>query len=169
MQTRKKRPIFFDLDETLIFADESSERRKEADAFGLKHWRLFDYTVYLRPEALEMLRLCRDGGREVYLFTHANFGYAREVSKELGLGFDESTIFSFSMILNCRKGLCPEAVLIDNKPACDEDTQVKMEALGIGAERLWQAPTFAAPEFASAKLFLAGLEWRLAKLDRAQA
>ena len=50
--------------------------------------------------------------------------------------------------------------------ADDDDTQVKMEALGIGPDQVWLAPSFTAPDFSSAKLFLAGLEWRLAKLDR---
>ncbi|MFP4166638.1 MAG: hypothetical protein ACLFUF_05655 [Opitutales bacterium] len=41
-----------------------------------------------------------------------------------------------------------------------------MEALEIRADQVWLAPMFAAPDFASAKLFLAGMAWRLAKLDR---
>lgn len=164
MQHRKKRPIFFDLDETLIYAGESGDELPIAKAF--KQIEMFDYRMYLRPEAREMLQLCRSGGREVYLFTHANFHYAREVSRAMDLGFDESTIFSFSMILNCRKGLCPDAVLIENKPPEDEDTQVKMEALGIPAEQVWMIPSFEPPKFAGAKLFLAGLEWRLSKLHR---
>ena len=160
MRTRKLAPIFFDLDETLVYADESQTKLEN----GLIGKPVFDYLVYKRPEADALLSLAREGGREVYLFTHANFGYACEVSKQLELGFDETTIFSFGMILNCRKALCPDAILIENKPPSDEDTQIKMEALGIGDEEVWLVPSFEAPEFKSATLFLAGFAWRISRL-----
>ena len=163
MRSQKKPPIFFDLDETLIYATEPSEALAK---LPFHNETVFDYTVYLRPEAHELLGRARAGRRDVYLFTHANFTYATEVSKVMQLGFNERTIFSFSMILNCRKGLCPEAVLIENKPPADEDTLVKMQALGITDDHVWMVPSFEPPNFPSAKLFTAGFDWRLAKLDR---
>ena len=120
----------------------------------------------MRPETPEILRLCREGGREVYLFTMANFGFAHTVSQALGLGFAEDTIFSLAMILNCRRILCPHSALIDNKPPAAEPTRMKMEALGIGPSQVWGIPTFEPPRFLSAKLFTLGLPLRLARLDR---
>lgn len=162
MHARRREPVFCDLDETLIYAAESGSRCRNA---GVTAQRVMDYDVYLRPEAAEILRLCRAGGREVYLFTHSSFGFAVGVAQALGLGFDERTVFSFAMILNCRKALCPTAALIENKGAADPDTRMKMEALGISAERVWVVPSFEPPRFAPARLFVLGLPHRLARLD----
>ena len=163
MHPRQHPPVFIDLDECLVHARETSQ---PADAPPPGAVRLFSYDVFLRPESPDLLRLCREGGREVYLFTMANFGFALTVSQALGLGFAENTIFSMAMILNCRRGLCPRAALIENKPPSDDTTLEKMAALGISAESVWVIPSYEHPKFASARLFLMGLPLRLARLDR---
>lgn len=162
MRRRMRPPIFCDLDETLIYAaahGSPDERRS-----GI-WYDIMNYDVLLRPEALEILQHCRAGGRDVYLFTHASFGFALAVSQALDLGFNEQAVFSFAMILNCRKGLSPTGALIENRPASDPDTRIKMDALGIHAERVWMVPSFEPPRFPSARLFLLGLPHRLARLD----
>ena len=96
----------------------------------------------------------------------ANFGFALTVSETFKLGFDERSIFSLAMILNCRRGLSPRSALIENKPPGDDSTELKMAALGISAGRVWVVPSYEPPRFASAKLFTLGLPLRLARLDR---
>ncbi|MCX6944558.1 MAG: hypothetical protein NT173_07330 [Opitutales bacterium] len=160
----KKQPLFIDLDETLIYAREATapaEPPLRNSQFAAGH------EIVVRPEAPELLRLCRAGGRQVFLFTRAFFGFALTASQTFALGFDERTIFSIAMILNCRRGLCPGAALIDNRPPHTESTQDKMEALGIPPEQVWVIPSFEPPHFPSARLFLLGLPHRLARLDRA--
>ena len=159
----KKVALFVDLDETLIFAGESPEGNPHVTP---KSRRIGSYDVHLRPEAYELLGLCRAGGRPVYLFTNAFFGFARAASESFDLGFDETTIFSLAMILNCRPGLSPRSALIDNKPHTAEPTRLKMSALGIGPAQVWVIPSFEPPHFPSARLFLLGLPLRLARLDR---
>ena len=159
-----KPPLFVDLDETLIFAREAT-KRSAPPLKGAR--RVFGYEVILRPEAHDLLDLCRAGGREVFLFTNAFFGFALTASQTFCLGFDEASIFSFAMILNCRRGLSPGSALIENKPAHLEPTREKMQALGITAEQVWMIPSFEPPRFPSAKLFLLGLPHRLDRLDRA--
>jgi hypothetical protein len=171
MRTRRRPPIFCDLDETLIHAAEAVDSAGDDDCreheLDPTRRRIFGYDVRLRPEAHEILRLCREGGREVHLFTHATFGFAVAVAKAFDLGFDERSVFSTAMIFNCRRGLCPQAALIDDKPPRDPNTRAKIEALGIAAEQVWIVPAFEPPRFASARLFVAGLPFRLARLDRA--
>lgn len=160
----KKPPVFVDLDETLIFARETTE----GDTPQLRNSRrVSNYEVIIRPEALELLTFCRQGGREVFLFTNAFFGFALSASQTFSLGFDETSIFSLAMILNCRRNLSPRSALIDNKPHHTEPTQEKMLALGISPEQVWVIPSFEPPRFPSAKLFLLGLPLRLERLDRA--
>ena len=163
MRSRKRPPLFIDLDECLVHAREIS-RPDAVPPLGAV--RLFRYDIYLRPETPELLQLCRDGGREVYLFTMANFGFALTVAQTYQLGFTENTIFSMAMILNCRRGLCPGAVLIDNKAPSEDTTQEKMAALGIASDAVWVIPAYEHPRFASAKPFLMGLPLRLARFDR---
>ncbi len=163
MRARKRAVVFCDLDETLISATEADAAMRSPSN---EVYPIFNYDVRLRPEARELLRVCREGGREVHLFTHATFGFAVEVARVLRLGFDENTIFSTAMIFNCRRGLCPHAALIDDRPPDDPNTRAKMEALGIAASRVWVIPRYDPPRFASARLFLAGLPHRLARLDR---
>ncbi len=162
-------PVFVDLDETLVSAREREGwvRSKRPDARQHTCQAVGGYDVVLRPEALEILQLSRAGGREVYLFTMASFGLALEISRAFGLGFGDSTIFSFSMVLNCRRELCPEGALIDDRPYTDGNTRAKADALGIGPERVWLIPAFQPPRYASAKLFVAGLPLRFARLDAA--
>lgn len=163
MPTRKP-PLFVDLDETLIYATDGAPPAlvafRDAKQIG-------PYTALLRPEARELLAMCRSGGREVFLFTSAFFTYAFAVSDAFSLGFGQNTIFSLSMILNCRPGLSPRSALIDNKPPSAAPTQEKMRALGLTAEQVWLIPSFEPPRFPSAKLFLLGLPLRLERLDRA--
>jgi hypothetical protein len=111
-------------------------------------------------------RICREGGRPVYMFTMANFGFALMASKTFELGFGEDSIFSLAMVLNCRRGLSPQSALIENKPPEAEPTQMKMEALGISSDKVWVIPSFEPPRFPSAKLFTLGLPLRLARLDQ---
>ena len=159
----KKPPLFVDLDETLIHARETPE----SDPATLKNSRRIGaYEVCVRPEAHELLTLCRSGGREVFLFTNAFFGFAHEASRIFSLGFDDHSIFSFAMILNCRRNLSPTSALIDNLPPQAESTQEKMHALGIAPEQVWVIPAFEPPHFPSAKLFLLGLPLRLERVDR---
>ncbi len=159
----KKTPLFIDLDETLIHARETPV----GGPVTLRNSRrIGDYEVCVRPEAPELLSLCRAGGRQVFLFTNAFFGFAHEASRLFSLGFDDRTIFSFAMILNCRRNLSPASALIDNLPPQAESTQEKMQALGIAPEQVWVIPAFEPPHFPSAKLFLLGLPLRLERLDR---
>jgi hypothetical protein len=159
----KLQPLFIDLDETLIYA-------REAPADGSASFqgskRVLAYEAIMRPEAPEMLGICREGGRQVFLFTNAFFGFALEASQTFPLGFTETTIFSLAMILNCRRGLSPRSALIDNKPPTAEPTREKMDALGISSAQVWVIPAFEPPRFPPAKLFLLGLPLRLARLDR---
>lgn len=158
-----KPPLFVDLDETLIHARETPDK----GPLSLRNSRRIGaYEVCARPEALELLTLCRAGGRQVFLFTNAFFGFAHEASRIFSLGFDEHSIFSLAMILNCRRNLSPASALIDNLPPRAEPTQEKMRALGIPPEQVWVIPGFQPPHFPSARLFLLGLPLRLERLDR---
>ena len=158
----KRPPLFVDLDETLIYAREVTDDRptplKDSQRVG-------SYEACVRPEAYEMLKACRAGGRQVFLFTNAFFGFAHEASRIFSLGFDEHSIFSLAMILNCRRNLSPASALIDNLMPRAEPTQEKMRALGIPPEQVWVIPAFEPPHFPSAKLFLLGLPLRLERLD----
>ncbi len=157
----RKPPLFIDLDETLIYAREpvpGASLPQSRDVLG--------YEVLVRPESHELLALCREGNREVFLFTVAYFGFALAASQACNLGFTDSSIFSLEMIVRCRRGLSPKSALIDNKPPSADPTQLKMDALGIGPAQVWVIPSFEYPEFHSARLFLVGLPVRLAKLDR---
>jgi hypothetical protein len=156
----RKPPLFIDLDETLIHA-----RQRSGDPPWPGSREVLDYEVLMRPEARELLTLCRDGGREVYLFTAAGFGFALAASQHCGLGFTESSIFSLEMIVRCRRGLSPRSALIDNKPPAADPTRLKMEALGIGPTQVWVIPSYEPPRFPSARLFLLGLPARLVRLD----
>lgn len=158
---RRKPPVFIDLDETLVYAQESPDA-----VCSRPTMRIGGYQVVVRPEAHEILTICREGGREVYLFTMATFGFALATSQTCGLGFDERSIFSLAMILNCRRGLSPRAALIDNLATDCEPTQLKLTAIGAPPENLWKIPTFSPPRFASARLFMAGLPYRLSRLDK---
>ncbi len=159
----KKPPLFIDLDETLIHARETPD----GGPVTLRNSRrIGDYEVCVRPEAHELLSVCRAGGRQVFLFTNAFFGFAHEASRLFSLGFDDHTIFSFAMILNCRRNLSPASALIDNLPPSAESTREKIRALGIAPEQVWVIPAFEPPHFPSAKLFLLGLPLRLERLDR---
>jgi hypothetical protein len=159
----KRPPLFVDLDETLIHARETPEG---GPATLGDSRRIGAYEVCVRPEAHGLLTLCRAGGRQVFLFTNAFFGFAHEASRIFSLGFDDHTIFSFAMILNCRRNLSPSSALIDNLPPQAESTQEKMRALGISPEQVWVIPAFEPPRFPSAKLFMLGLPVRLERLDR---
>lgn len=157
-----KKTVFIDLDETLIYAQEL----RLPTANSLKNSRCVgNYEVIVRSEAHRILQVCREGGRPVYLFTNAVFGFALEVSRVFDFGFGDSSIFSLAMILNCRRGLCPDGVLIENKPPSAEPTREKMNALGIPPEQVWELPSFEPPAFPTAKLFLLGLPLRLARHD----
>lgn len=158
-----KPPLFVDLDETLIHARATIE----SGSVAFKNsQRVGAYDVCVRPEAHELLKTCRAGGRPVYLFTNAFFGFALATSQIFSLGFDEHTIFSLAMILNCRRNLSPASALIDNLPPRAESTQEKMRALGITPGQVWVIPAFEPPHFPSARLFLLGLPLRLERLDR---
>jgi hypothetical protein len=113
-----------------------------------------------------MLSICREGGRQVFLFPSSFSGFALAASQTFSLGFDETSVFSIGIIFNCRRGLSPRSALIDNKPPSAEPAQVKMAALGIGPEQVWIVPSFEPPHFPPAKLFMPGLPLRLAQLDR---
>lgn len=158
----RKPPLFIDLDETLIYARECGAGAVFRDAHDV-----LGYEVLVRPEAHEILALCREGGREVFLFTVAGFGFAFAASQACGLGFTESSIFSLEMIVRCRRGLSPRSALVDNLPPSADPTRLKMEALGIGPTQVWMIPTFEPPRFPTARLFVMGLPHRLAQLDRA--
>lgn len=158
----RRPPLFIDLDETLIHASENSQRLRPTRAGSQ---RIGEYDVWLRPDAHELLRLCRDGGREVFLFTNAFFGFALAASERFDLGFDDRTIFSLAMILNCRRGISPYSALIDNQPPNAEPTREKMRALGILPGQVWTIPAFEPPKWPAARLFLLGLPLRLARLD----
>jgi hypothetical protein len=158
----KKPPLFIDLDETLIYAREPDPLNPLPHA---KH--AAGYEISLRPEASQILQCCRAGGREVYLFTTAEFGFAVAATRACGLGFDETTIFSLEMIARCRLGLSPASALIDNKPPSSDATRLKMAALGIPPSQVWVIPSYEPPEFSSARLFLLGLPVRLQRLEQA--
>lgn len=158
----RKPPLFIDLDETLIYARERGAGAALPDALDV-----LGYEVLVRPEAHEILTLCRHGGREVFLFTAAGFGFAFAASQACGLGFSEASIFSLEMIVRCRRGLSPQSALIDNLPPSADPTRLKMEALGIGPAQVWVIPAFEPPRFPTARLFVMGLPHRLAQLDRA--
>ncbi len=159
----RKQALFIDLDETLIYAHDRSTGSTKLPGPAVS---MGDYDVVVRPEAHEVLRACRAGSREVFLFTTASFPFALAASRILGLGFDETTIFSIEMIVRCRPGLSTKSVLIDNLPASSEATKLKIKALGITPEQLWTIPSYEPPRFSSARLFLLGLPLRLARFDQ---
>jgi hypothetical protein len=53
---------------------------------------------------------------------------------------------------------------IDEKPAGQENAQLKMRTLDIGPERYLQIPSIHPPKFASCRTFLLGLPYRLETL-----
>ena len=159
----RKQALFIDLDETLIYAHDRSTGSTKLPGPAVA---MGDYDVVVRPEAHEILRACRAGSREVFLFTTATFPFALAASRILGLGFDERTIFSIEMIARCRPGLSAMSVLIDNLPASSEATKLKIKVLGITPEQLWTIPSYEPPRFSSARLFLMGLPLRLVRFDQ---
>ena len=58
-----KPPLFIDLDETLIFAEEAASGGRSARP-GSR--RIGPYDVLVRQDAREMLEICRAGGRQVF-------------------------------------------------------------------------------------------------------
>ena len=81
----RKQALFIDLDETLIYAH---DRSAESTKLPRPAVSMGDYDVVVRPEAHDILRACRAGSREVFLFTTASFQFALTASRVLGLGFD---------------------------------------------------------------------------------
>lgn len=153
--------IFVDLDETLVhaIAKESPIKRTDFDCFAYG-----PYIAFLRPEALEILAACREQANEVVLFTFSERAYAVEISRAFGLGFAANEVFGCELFVFGEKDLAPSGVLIDDKPAEHDNAQLKMQTLGITADRYLQIPAFDHPKFAPCRTFLAGLPYRLEKL-----
>lgn len=112
-------------------------------------------------------RLVLQALRVLTPFCFETYQKCKEALRGLGSSFTDRSTFSVAMILNSRPRLCPDGILIEKKPAEHPDTRIKMDALGIGPERVWTVPSFEPPGFPSARLFIAGLPWSLVKLDAA--
>ena len=131
--------IFFDLDETLIHSmlAEGSAGKCPADAtvFG-------PYHSWLRPCALDLLKVARAAGVPVFLCTTSERRYASGLSKLFGLGFAEKEILGYEHLTSGQSGLAPGGVLFDDLEPEHEIAQFKQQVLGIGAERYCQLPAF---------------------------
>lgn len=131
--------IFFDLDETLIHSmlAEGNAGKCPADAtvFG-------PYHSWLRPCALDLLKVARAAGVPVFLCTTSERRYASGLSKLFGLGFAEKEILGYEHLTSGQSGLAPGGVLFDDLEPEHEIAQFKQQVLGIGADRYCQLPAF---------------------------
>lgn len=154
--------LFIDLDETLVHSAPTAPTGSLANRF--QSFAHGDYVTILRPEAHAILSACRDGAEEVILFTFGEKDYAQTICDEFEFGFQPNQILSCEHLLLSPKDLAPAGVLIDDKEPDEESARVKMAALGIGANRYLRVPPFRAPEFASCRLFVAGLPAKIERL-----
>lgn len=131
--------IFFDLDETLIHSmlAEGNAGRCPADAsvFG-------PYHSWLRPCALDLLKVARAAGVPVFLCTTSERRYASGLSNLFGLGFAEKEILGYEHLTSGQSGLAPGGVLFDDLEPEHEIAQFKQQVLGIGTERYCQLRAF---------------------------
>jgi hypothetical protein len=142
----KKLSIYFDLDETLIHAQNvhpSSEILDQRQRITLTDGdRSEHYDSMLRPHAYQMLAFCREIG-DVKLLTTANREYALEHNNTFELGFDNDQIIARedyvsrtqlaygSVYGTSKQNTDPSAFLIDNLHPNEEAPKLKMQYLGI--------------------------------------
>jgi hypothetical protein len=130
--------IFFDLDSTLIYAQEEAPVSEDQPA----SLRYGPYFVWLRPSARRMIATAKTMQVPLYLCTCSQRRYATGISKLFDLGFAEQQILGCEHMLSGQTRLAPGAVLIDDLQADDRIATVKRLVLGIGAERYFQVPAF---------------------------
>jgi len=135
--------IFFDLDSTLIHAQEEAPVPPSVQS----PLRYGPYFVWLRPCARTMIATARAAGVPLYLCTASERQYATGISKLFDLGFAAPQILGCEHMLSGETGLAPGAVLIDDLPPRDPIATAKRLVLGIGPDRYFQVPPFDAKTF----------------------
>jgi hypothetical protein len=131
--------IFFDLDETLIHSVLPEERADDCPASAVVFG---PYQCWLRPCALDLLKVARSTGVATFLCTTSERRYASGLSKLFGLGFAEEDILAYEHLTSGQTRLAPGGVLFDDLESEHEIARFKQQVLGIGAERYCQLPAF---------------------------
>ncbi len=142
----KKLSIYFDLDETLIHAQnvhsdsevlDQRQRITLSDGGSSEH-----YDSLLRPHAKHMLSFCRELG-EVKLLTTANRQYALEHNETFKLGFNPDQVIAREDYISrtqlaygsvygaSKENTDPSAFLIDNLHPDEDAPRLKKQFLGI--------------------------------------
>jgi hypothetical protein len=155
----KKMSIYFDLDETLIHAQnvdadaETPSKKLRITLNGRTDGREEHYDSLLRPHAKHMLAFCRELG-DVKLLTTANREYAMKHNLAFELGFDQSQILAREDYLSrtdlefgpvyatSQNDTDPNAFLIDNLRPDEDGPKLKMKFLGINEENYIQIREF---------------------------
>jgi hypothetical protein len=154
--------LFLDLDETLIHYSDF----EKSSYSGLYEGHEFqDRLMLMRPEAHELLSICRDWADKVVMCTFAGDIYARIANEAFELGFQEDEFITVGLLSTTEDALGPEGVLIDNLPASHENTAIKLYVLGIPDERLIEIPDFSHPEYKNLANFLEGLPMLLEQMS----
>ena len=145
---KNKLEFYIDLDNTLIHASWGGNPNKRRTKINLGGKEV--YWSMLRPDALSFLALCREIA-PTYMLTHADRDYALEHNRVFGLGFTYDQVIARNDFSHTSSGMfiditrptkinvSPGAILVDDKPLKDELLKVKMQYLGIGADRYVQS------------------------------
>ena len=153
--------IFMDLDETLIHTMSVSDHGKYSSITkGKKRCDFEGEMSFPRPEAPELLRICRDLSDEVIMMTVGTAYYAQSLNDSFNLGFKKKDLFARKYFLFGQKNLSPKGVLIDNQESDEQALEQELETLGISAERHLKILEFSALDFKDCKIFL--WDWSIA-------
>lgn len=153
----KKLSVYFDLDETLIHAQNvhpESEIMEQRQRITLTDGdRSEHYDSLLRPHAKHMLAFCRELG-EVKLLTTANRQYALEHNDAFKLGFNPDQIIARDDYISrtqlaygsvygaSKENTDPSAFLIDNLYPTEDAPKLKKQFLGIQDDQYIQIREF---------------------------
>jgi hypothetical protein len=135
--------VFFDLDATLIHAQEEEpdvQTPEKAVPYG-------PYYVWLRPCARELIATAGRAMIPLYICTSSERLYADGITRLFDLGFGEQQILGCEHMLSGVMNLAPNSVLIDDLPVSDEIAVFKRRVLGITPEHYFQVPPFTATHF----------------------
>mgnify|MGYP001227449136 FL=1 len=153
--------ISMELDETLIHTMSVSDHGKYSSITKGKKRCDFEGEVSLRrPEAPELLRICRDLSDEVIIIAVGTANYAQSFNDSFNLGFKKNDLFAREYFLFGQKNLSPKGVLIDNQESTEKALEQELETLGISAERHLKILEFSALDFKDCKIFL--WDWSIA-------
>ena len=153
--------IFMDLDETLIHKISVSDHGKYSSITkGKKRCDFEGEMSFPRPEAPELLRICRDLSDEVIIMAVETANYAQSLNDSFNLGFKKNDLFAREYFLFGQKNLSPKGVLIDNQESDEQALEQELETLGINPDCHLKIPQFSAPDFKDCKIFL--WDWSIA-------